>query len=464
MHPYTRLVSGLLFPLHERAKSHDTVRVRRSLERSQWLDPSALHDLQLRRLRELLMAAAETPYYRRTFADVGFDPASVGSVEDLQRLPFLTKALIRLHSSELEHPRAAGLQRSSTGGSSGEPLIFGLGRLRVAHDVAAKWRATRWWGVDIGDPEVVLWASPIELGAQDRLRQWRDRLFRSLLLPAFEMSEEKLDAFLAAMRRKRPRMLFGYPSALALMARHAQRRGTTMAELGIRVAFVTGERLYDEQRAAIQRFFGCPVANGYGGRDAGFVAHECPHGGLHITAEDIVVEIIDPQGRAVPAGTAGEIVVTHLASRDFPFVRYRTGDIAVLDERHCSCGRGLPMLREVQGRSNDFIVALDGTRMQSAALTYVLRELPGIEAFKIVQESLQLTRVMLVADATFPPDGASIVTEGFRRRLGAAVDVKVERVQTIAPEKSGKYRYIISHVADAAAAPRPAVQDEVTAP
>jgi len=457
---YTRFASGVLFPLHERMKRHDTVRVRRTLEQTQWLQPPALHALQVERLRTLLTDAAETPYYAGVFRAAGFEPAAIKSVDALQRLPFLTKPLIRQHGQALAHPRAVGLGRSSTGGSSGEPLIFGLGRLRVSHDVAAKWRATRWWGVDFGDPEAVLWASPIELGAQDRVRQWRDRLFRSLLLPAFEMSEPRLDSFLTQLRARRPRMLFGYPSALALVARHAERLGQTMSDLGVRVAFTTGERLYDEQRAVIARVFACEVANGYGGRDAGFIAHQCPHGGLHITAEDIVVELVDAAGQPVPAGTAGEVVVTHLASRDYPFIRYRTGDVAVLDDRPCACGRGLPMLREIQGRSNDFVVALDGTRMQSAALTYVLRELPGIEAFKIVQETLHRTSVQLVVDASFPTDGEMRISAAFRRRLGDAVDVQVQRVSTIAPEKSGKYRYIISHVADGPPVQVPVPQQE----
>jgi phenylacetate-CoA ligase len=87
------------------------------------------------------------------------------------------------------------LARFNTGGSSGEPLIFLIGKERISHDVAAKWRATRWWGVDIGDPEIVVWGSPIELTAQDRIRQFRDRLLRTQLLPAFEMSESQARRF-----------------------------------------------------------------------------------------------------------------------------------------------------------------------------------------------------------------------------------------------------------------------------
>jgi phenylacetate-CoA ligase len=240
-------------------------------------------------------------------------------------------------------------------------------------------------------------------------------------------------------------MLFGYPSALSHIARHAQKRGVAMDDLGIKVAFVTSERLYDDQRATISQVFGCPVANGYGGRDAGFIAHECPAGGMHITADDMVVEIVDESGAVQPPGVAGEIVVTHLATNDFPFIRYRTGDIGVLDTAPCRCGRGLPLLKEIQGRSTDFVIAADGTVMHGLSLIYILRDLPGVQAFKVVQESRTLTRVLLVPGPEFLPPMVAQIVAGFQRRLGADVDVQVALVDAIAAEKSGKFRYIISH-------------------
>jgi len=451
---YTRLVSSLLFPLHERLKQHDSVALRRRMEDSQWWPAERLQALRVERLRALLTDIGQhVPYYRELFAAHAFDPCRVAALEDLRALPFLTKALIRAHTGEMKHPGARGLARFNTGGSSGEPLIFFIGNERVSHDVAAKWRATRWWGVDIGDPEIVVWGSPIELGAQDRLRQLRDRLLRTELLPAFEMSPEKLDSFVATLRERRPRMLFGYPSALTHIARHAEQRGVAMDDLGIAVAFVTSERLYDEQRATISRIFGCPVANGYGGRDAGFIAHECPAGGMHLTAEDIIVEIVNEAGEPQPPGVAGEIVVTHLATRDFPFVRYRTGDIGVLGAGTCACGRGLPLLQEIQGRSTDFVVAADGTVMHGLSLIYILRDLPGVGAFKVIQESLAHTRVLIVAEPGLPADAETRIVAGFRRRLGEGVTVTVERVAVIPTEKSGKFRYIVSKVTPGATEP-----------
>ncbi|HAN56193.1 MAG TPA: capsule biosynthesis protein CapK [Betaproteobacteria bacterium] len=444
---YTALTAKLLFPLHERLKHHTTVAVHREMERSQWWDAARLADWQLTRLRDLLQhAQAHVPYYRALFARIGFEPALLDSLSGLEQLPLLTKADIRAHLDALKADNAVGLARFNTGGSSGEPLIFFIGRERVSHDVAAKWRATRWWGVDIGDPEIVVWGSPIELGKQDRIKQWRDKLLRTRLLPAFEMSTRKLDDFVAEIRQVRPKMLFGYPSALAHIAHYADERGIAMNDLGIKVAFVTSEALYDYQRAQIEKTFGCPVANGYGGRDAGFIAHQCRAGGMHLTAEDIIIEIVDANGQVLPHGESGEVVVTHLATGDFPFIRYRTGDIGVLDDALCACGRGLPLLKAIEGRSTDFLVAQDGTVMHGLALIYVIRDLPGVRQFKIVQESLTHTRILLATDTVFDEANIGKIEAGIRQRLGEGVRVEIERVNEVAKEKSGKYRYVISHV------------------
>lgn len=443
---YTKVVAGALFPLHEAFKRHSTVAARQQLEASQYWSAAKIEALQVERLRALLLRAQQqVPYYRSLFASLGFDAArDVHDLTALTRLPLLDKAVIRAQGDALKADDARDLSRFSTGGSTGEPLKFWIGKHRVSHDVAAKWRATRWWNVDIGDPEIVLWGSPIELGAQDRMRLVRDRMMRSELLPAFETSAAQLDHFLARIRARRPKMLFGYPSVLSLLARHADSRGLRMDDLGIRAAFVTSECLYPPQREQIERVFGCGVANGYGGRDAGFIAHQCPAGGMHITAEDIIVEVLGPDGQPVPRGESGEIVVTNLQTGDYPFIRYRTGDIGALDTAPCSCGRGLPLLKEIKGRTTDFMILADGTVLHSAALAYVMRDLPQVKAFKIIQETLELTRLQVVLETPLDEALRATLVQGFHKRLGPGVQIDVEQVEAILPEKSGKFRYLVS--------------------
>lgn len=456
----TRLAAGVLFPLHEWVKGHHSVAMHRELERSQWWTREQIEQAQVARLRSFLVqAGANVPYCRDAFRRSGFDPAMVRSVADLRVLPFLDKATIRTKVEALKSEVAGKLLKYNTGGSSGEPLVFYMGLGRVSHDVAAKWRATRWWGVDIGDPEIVLWGSPVELGRQDRVKALRDRLFRSRLLPAFQMSDVQMDRYLDEIARVRPKMLFGYASALALLANHAERRGRDLSQCGAKVAFATGETLYPAQREVIERVFGAPVANGYGSRDAGFIAHQCPSGSLHLSAEHIIVELVDAAGRPVAPGQQGEIVTTHLATDDFPFIRYRTGDMAVMATEPCACGRGLPVLREVFGRSTDFIRTKSGNAMHALALIYEVRDKPGVKAFKLTQEADYSLDLQLVAGPELTVDLEAAIREGILRRVDEGAELTIRRVADIPPEKSGKYRYVVSNVSELSPTPASAEDD-----
>jgi phenylacetate-CoA ligase len=448
LNPWTSLCSGALFPLHEALKGHRSVAMHRERERSQWLEPEQIDAVQTANLRAFVQRIGrEVPYYRDLFRASGFDPASVRGREDLRRLPFLTKPLIREHNDALKAAGAGRLKRYNTGGSTGEPLVFYMGIDRISHDVAAKWRATRWWGVDIGDPEIVLWGSPIELGSQDRVKQVRDALFRTRLLPAFEMSDARMDEFVATVARVRPRMLFGYPSALSLLAAHARRRGTVFPRSRLKVSFTTGETLYPADRESIEAVFGAPVANGYGSRDAGFLAHACPAGSLHVMAEHVVLELVDEDGREVSDGQPGEVVVTHLGTGDFPFVRYRTGDMAVRGSGRCACGRGLPTLQTVMGRSTDIIRTRAGVAMHALALIYEVRDDPDVRAFKFVQEADLSIDLQIVAGPGLTEQREREIVQRLVRRVGSDTPLRLRRVESIPPEKSGKYRYVVSRAA-----------------
>lgn len=445
---YTSLAANVLFPLHEKLKKHSTVAVMRELERTQWLSVEQIRTLQLRRLREFLNeCVAHVPYYHDVFRSLGLDPGSISSIADLARLPLLTKDIVRREFDRLRSDIIEPMRLFSTTGSTGDPLRFNISKTRISHEVAAKWRATRWWGVDVGDREIVVWSSPIELNRQDRIRRVRDWLLRSKLISSEAMSSADMDRYIAMIRRFRPKMLYGYPSSMTLIAQRAQERSVRLDDLGIRVAFCTAERLYPHQAEVLRRVFGCPVADGYGGRDSGYIANECPHGGLHITAEDIIVEIVDEEGRPVAPGVPGEVVVTHLYSTGFPFVRYRNGDVAVLDEGQCACGRGLPLMKEVRGRTNDILLAEDGSMVHDVAIAMVLRDTHGVNAFKVIQETLQHCRLQLVTDTRFCRDvGEDKIRATFRARLGRSVRLQIEYVDAIEPERSGKYRYVVSKI------------------
>ncbi|XSG86426.1 MAG: phenylacetate--CoA ligase family protein [Methylohalobius sp. ZOD2] len=441
-------LSRQLFRAHERLLGRPTFSYVAELEKTQYLTREEIEALQLSRLGQLLQTARDhCPWHAQRIEAAGINPENP-TWDSFRQLPLMTREDVRLHGREMVWQNTpGGVFPYNTGGSTGEPLIFYFGRKRQTADAACRIRARRWWGVDSGDREVFLWGAPSELNRTDRIKSLRDRLCNQLLLNAFAMSPARMDIYLDRLERFQPKTLFGYASSLALLAEHAERRGRSPDLSALKVIYTTGEPLYPHQRELIAKVFNAPVANEYGARDAGLIALESPGGQMLINSEWILVEILDDRGQPVPAGEIGEVVVTNLASEAQPFLRYRTGDRARRSQETCRQNRGLEVLDEVAGRTTDFIVRADGTIMHALALIYVLRETPGVKQFKIIQPTLDRLVIQLTPETgLWREDNANAVRSKMKQRLGESVTVQIEYTDHIPPEKSGKYRYVVSHV------------------
>jgi phenylacetate-CoA ligase len=164
---------------------------------------------------------------------------------------------------------------------------------------------------------------------------------------------------------------------------------------------------------------------------------------------NFIVEFIK-EGRPVPEGEEGEIVLTHLDAWGMPFIRYNTQDVSKPGPKRCKCGRGFSTMDRIQGRATDFIVTPDGRWQHGLSVIYVVRDIEGVDAFKIIQEEVDDVRVLLkIHEKLFPEDGKDRILEGFKKRLGKEVKVTVEQVDHVPAEKSGKFRYVVSKVAKA---------------
>jgi phenylacetate-CoA ligase len=270
------------------------------------------------------------------------------------------------------------------------------------------------------------------------------------LLDAFNMSEKRMDAYLDEWDRFRPVCLFGYPSSIAMLVDHARSRGRCLDTRRLRAVFVTGEVCYPRDREQIAAYFGVPVADGYGSRDAGFIAHECLKGRMHLTAENLFVEIIE-NDQSVAVGESGEVVVTHLDAYGMPLIRYRTGDLGRLLPGRCGCGRGLPLMDMVKGRTTDFLYLPDGNVRHALSIIYPLRETPGISRFRVVQSDDYAVVIEVVCDERIARITAQSVGQRVRPVIGEHVPLEVRFVDRIDPAPSGKHRYVVSHA-------RPATQ------
>lgn len=439
------LVRHVILPLHEGLKRTPTFAWLRRLEQTQWLDRSRLLELQFARLREHVeFAYNHTAYYRRLLDEHDLAPARIKSFDDFRRIPPLTRQLLRENFSALQShgARLGRVQRLSTGGSTGAPVTV-LVDVSVGIDLAVRHRAHRWFGAEPGAREIVLWGSPIELGRQDFARSLRDWLLNSKLLSAFDLSESALARYSRAIECHRPEVMYGYASAFYVLARYLERIGWRPS-WQLKAVFTTAEPLLDFQRQTIQSVFRCPVAVEYGARDAGNLADECPHGRLHIPAESTIMET---DGHT--ADGLGEILVTNLYSPAMPIIRYRTGDMGELDEGQCACGRTLPLLKRVEGRRTDFLVTPTGRILHALGVIYVLREIGTIKEFQVVQEALDRVRVEVVPEVTFSDGDRAVIERRIQTLMGQEVKVLVHVTEHIVRPPSGKFRYVISHVAEA---------------
>jgi phenylacetate-CoA ligase len=255
------------------------------------------------------------------------------------------------------------------------------------------------------------------------------------------MTAELLEQYTEIINRYRPEKMCGYATAFYLLARQISENAWWPGPW-LKLIVATGEPLFDFQRKLIQSVFGVPISVEYSSREAGLIANECPQGGLHIFAEGMYVEVLEAgsDGR-------GEIVISNLDSFTLPLIRFRTGDLGVLESSDCPCGRSLPRLTCVEERQTDFLVTPGGRVLHLASVIGVLREVPTIREFRVVQDAIDHVIVEMVPDPAFSADDHTTLLGQLRLLLGIETKVEVKRVSAIPRTRSGRLRYLESKVA-----------------
>ncbi|SEO97830.1 phenylacetate-CoA ligase [Aquisalimonas asiatica] len=426
-------VRFLLLPAHERLRGRRTLADLAALRRGERDDPQTAHALREQKLAALLQHCVErVPWYR--------DRCGV-TEPVLARFPVLERATVRDHGDALKSDGFDGeLLRSSTGGSSGAPLVFWTDKVKEARHNAQKLRFRRWFGIRPGDRQVDFWGSPIELGKQSRLRVAKDRyLLNQVVLSAHDLTPERLQEYARFLARFRPRLLYGYPTVIYRLAQFVDAHPELLGRYRPVAVVCTSEMLYPQMREAIAAVFECPVANEYGSRDGGLIAHECSEGRLHVAMEHVWLEVDAPDENGV-----GDLLVTNLDGYGMPFVRYRVGDRGRLGEPGCACGFHLPVLDHLEGRRNDFLVGVDGRQVHGSAANYVMRELERLHQYRLIQRRDLSVDVDVVMEGELTDDERQTVHRGLRRALGGDVPVRLRRVGHIPPSASGKYRWVES--------------------
>ena len=422
----------------------ETQRHLHELERTQWLSRPELEAWQLQRIQQVVRYAYEhVPYYRERYQREDIHPEDIKSIKDFQALPFLTKEEVNNHLDALVSPPfRARLHSNETGGSTGQPMRFFVEDSFWWWNAALEFRGRGWYGVREGDKIAWVWGAIRDMPSWSWAKRLRAGIMRQRYLNAFSMTEAKMRAFANMLVRWQPVMFRAYASALSLFARYIKEQEIT----GIhpRLIETTAEKVTDSQRRLLEAVFQCPVADCYSSRELGTIAYQCRAGSLHV-CETCYLEIIAGD-QVVPTGQMGEVVVTSLHQFAMPFIRYKIGDMGIYEAGQCSCGRGLPVLREVVGRVSDFLVTVDGQFVHSAFFEYVFQVKPEVVHYQVYQPDREHLVVRLVCRQSVDSAWLEGVRSELRARFGEAMQISLQVVDDIELTPAGKYRFVISEV------------------
>ncbi len=431
--------------LYQRLRRPAVFRLHDHLRKVQFWPTDRIRRYQYQKLKKLLRHAfLHVPYYRRVFDACSGTPDDIKDLDDLRKLPVLSKDIIRENFDELSATNMSQEEflANATGGSTGEPLQFFQDEQYTCWADAARIRG--WYdiaGCRPGDLCAVLWGAMHEVSSdfslKERIRDFC--LHGEIALNSFNLSDRRKASFLKWCRRIRPTLLRGYFTAVKEFARYLDENNLSFPQLkGI---ILCAETVDDDSQAYIEKVFGAKSYNTYGGRELSLIAMECAaKNGLHEVSENNYVEFepIDLPGYE----NAGNLIVTNLNNYAMPFIRYRIGDIGIPSQRSwCSCGRGLPLIARVIGRTTEMFDFYDGTRIAGEMFIHLMKDFP-LKEYQFVQ--ISDARVVLRMSARDANDDQlkRRIRKTYQPFLPAGVALDFEAVDRFERTATGKFRFV----------------------
>lgn len=415
------------------------------LYRAQWRDPAAIRKIQEIKLRRLVRHAYhQVPYYRDLFDACKIRPEDIRGLEDLAAIPLTDKRTLQKLS--LENACARNIPRSRcrtflTSGSTGRPLtiVMTTRDLTLRNLVSA--RANMASGLRSWHKIGVV----IQSSKPSPKRSWYEFLgfWRRKELSAYATPDE----WLAVFSKWGPQVLVGRMTTLKLLAEAAERTGDR--RLRPKLLFSSAEMLDEGSRRYMAGVFGAKVLDYYYSFEGGCLAWECEScGGYHVNSDSVILEILDTEsGRPAAVGEPGEVVITNLQSQAMPFIRYRQGDLAVLSGSKPVCGRPFPLIESIQGRKEDLLVLPSGRKIPSQPVATAFLSVPGIKAWRVIQDRPDRLLALVERDERFTPDVQRDLIRELKKMAKEDVDIEVKLVDSIPLDPQVKFRSIYSTVA-----------------
>jgi len=420
----------------------------RWLKQSETWSIEEVRAYQDERLRRIVRIAYErTRYYRSVFDSAGLKPDDIRSVQDLPNLPLLTKEIVRARTSELlasDRP-LRGWLHGHTSGTTGTPLSLWYDRDTCILTNAVDRRNKLWAGLPPDEWLGLLLGRVVVPPSRNRAPFWRTNFAqRQVWFSSFHLSEPNLPTYTHEIRRRRLRALEGYPSTLYVLAKYLLNSGERLPMLAV---ISSSETLLPIQRETIERAFECELYDFYAAAERIIFAAECErHDGKHLAEEYGYTEVVRDDGSPAAPGESGYLTGTTLHNAAMPLLRYRMGDVSTLIQDRCACGRVLRRIANVTTKSEDIIVTPEGRLIAPSVLTHPFKSADTVVKSQLVQESIDELLIRAVPGPDFRQEHLTPLVAQLRERIGPSIHIRIDLVNDIPREASGKYRWVISKV------------------
>lgn len=439
-------------PLHAWVLTRNVKTYYKELSRSQWFSRDKILMLQLDKLKNMVNHCYyHVDYYRMKFDDLGIKPDDIRTLDDLKRLPFLTKKDIteNLHFNILsDNHDKKSMIKIVTSGSTGIPFVCYADRYQLEMRWAATLRSMEWTGYVFGDKCARLWHQTIGMSFTQIVKEYIDSfLSRRIFIPAYSISSNKINKYIEKLSKWNPVLVDGYAESFNFLAQYVS-AGKSI-KFKPKAIISSAQILPEQSRNIIEKSFDTKVYDKYGSREFSGIAYESSEKDIHlVVAENYIVEIIKDNKPALP-GELGEIVITDLNNKCLPFLRYKIGDLAIALEpdRLSKCGRGLPLIGKIEGRIQAIIIGTNKNFLPGTFFAHFFKEYAHcILQYQIIQNVIGEVDLKIIKGNRFTQNQFNSIINELRKHLGSDMKINIDFVTEIPMVRTGKHQGAISNL------------------
>ena len=403
---------------------------------------------QQQQLQKILLHAFEhVPYYEETFLSNGLNAETLKkiSIENINEVPVLSKEALRKYgtSSLLADVREKGGSFFASSGSTGTPT-----QILFSHAMHQRWfalfelRVRNWAGVSSDIARGMIGGRRIIPAANSNPPFYRYNFFeKQVYFSAYHINAKNAADYVSGMRKHKVTYMTGYAMSNFILARFLKEQNIEAPQL--KAVVTSSEKLTDEMRQTFKEVYGCKTFDGWSGLEACGLITECEHGSLHISPDAGLIEVLDNNLQPVPTGIPGTVYCTGFLNYDQPLIRYNIGDQIILSEKQCNCGRAMPVVKEILGRTEDVVIGKDGREM--VRFHSVFNGLKSVKQAQVIQNNIDEIIIKIVTEDGLNLTEAALIKSRIESQLGS-IQIHIEEVNEIPLTGNGKFKAVISTV------------------